>query len=308
MLIPAAHAPQPEALPDLTSLALLVAVSELGSMSAAAARYGITQPAVSMRLSSLEHSLGLQLIERHPGGSRLTPAGAATVEWAGVVLAGVRSLLAGAAALRATERSQLTLASSLTVAEYLVPGWLQRLAAAMPEVHVSLEMGNTAHVVELVLSNAVELGFVEGAHPPDGLRARALRTDELVVVVSPRHPWARRRRPIGGEELGRTPLVLREHGSGTREVLEEALHAFGVVPTVLMELGSTTAIKAAVAGGAAPSVISALAVAPEVHAGQLAVVPLAGVRLERTIRAVWASGHDLSLPAARLVAVAASYA
>ncbi|HTX01381.1 MAG TPA: LysR family transcriptional regulator, partial [Acidimicrobiales bacterium] len=170
MLIPTP--PPRDSLPDVSSLALLVAVSELGSMSAAAAWYGITQPAVSMRLRSLEASLGLQLLERGPNGSRLTTAGAATVEWAGAVLSGMEALLAGAAALRASERSQLRLASSLTVAEYLVPGWLQRLSAAMPLVRVSLEMGNTAHVVELVLSGAVELGFVEGLRPPGGLRSR----------------------------------------------------------------------------------------------------------------------------------------
>ncbi|HTW99165.1 MAG TPA: LysR substrate-binding domain-containing protein, partial [Acidimicrobiales bacterium] len=112
--------------------------------------------------------------------------------------------------------------------------------------------------------------------------------------------------PIGAEELARTPLLLREHGSGTREVLDEALAEAGLAPTVSMELGSTTAIKSAVASGAAPSVLSALAVAAEVRSGQLAVVASRGIRLQRTIRAVWPSGHDLSLPASRLVVLASS--
>jgi len=109
--------PLPQPLPDLAALDLLVSVGELGSISAAAAAHQVTQPAASMRLASLERALGLRLLERVRTGSRLTPAGAATVEWAAAVLHGVGALLAGAAALRSDERSRLHLAASLTVAE-----------------------------------------------------------------------------------------------------------------------------------------------------------------------------------------------
>ncbi|MHB8594672.1 MAG: LysR family transcriptional regulator, partial [Acidimicrobiales bacterium] len=116
--------PLPQPFPDLAALDLLVTVGELGSINAAAQIHGVTQPAASMRLRSLERVLGLQLLERVRTGSRLTPAGAATVEWAGAVLHDMRYLLTGTAALRSDQRSRLRLAASLTVAEYLIPGWL----------------------------------------------------------------------------------------------------------------------------------------------------------------------------------------
>jgi DNA-binding transcriptional LysR family regulator len=297
--------PLPQPLPDLAALDLLVSVGELGSISAAADLHGVSQPAASMRLRSLERALGLELLERARTGSRLTPAGAATVEWAGSVLHEMRALLAGTSALRNDERSHLRLAASLTVAEYLIPEWLRQLATALPDVGVSLEMGNTAHVAELVTQGQVELGFIEGPRPPGRLRSRDLRNDELVIVVGKDHPWARRRRPVIAAQLAATPMILREPGSGTREILTIALAEHGLDVRALMVLGSTTAIKAAVVTGTGPAALSALAVESELRAGQMVAVPYAGLRLARTIRAVWTSGRTLSGPATHLLAIAA---
>jgi DNA-binding transcriptional LysR family regulator len=294
----------PEPLPDLASLDLLVSVSELGSISAAAEAHQMTQPAASVRLRSLERVLGLQLLERLRTGSRLTPAGAATVEWAAVVLHDVRALLAGTSALRSDESSHLRLAASLTVAEYLIPGWLRQLASSLPDVGVSLEMGNTAHVAELVAQGHVELGFIEGPRPPGRLRSRDLQDDKLVVVVGKNHPWGRRRRPLTAGELAATRVVLRERGSGTRDILAVALAEYGLEVRALMELGSTTAIKAAAIAGTGPAVLSVLAVQAELRAGELIAVPCKGLQLERTIRAVWTIERSLSRAARGLITIA----
>lgn len=296
--------PLPQPLPDLAALDLLVTVGELGSISAAAAAHHVTQPAASMRLRSLERVLGVRLLDRARTGSRLTPAGEATVEWASAVLEEVRALLAGTAALRSADRSQLRLAASMTVAEYLVPLWLNRLAVELPDIGVSLEMGNTTQVSELVGDGHAELGFVEGVQPRRRLRSRRVGSDELVVVVGADHPWTRRHRAVTAKELAATPMVLREPGSGTRDVLARALAEHGLEPRALMELGSTTAIKAAATSGFAPAVLSVLAVSGELRAGRLVAVPCAGLDLSREIRAVWLAGRVLSPTAERLVAIA----
>lgn len=216
----------------------------------------------------------------------------------------MRALLVGTAALQAKQGSHLQVAASLTVAEYLIPGWLGLLAAELPSTVVMLDMGNTAHVADFVSRGDAELGFIEGPRPPGRLRSRELLTDELVIVVARDHPWTRRRRPVTARELAATPLVLREPGSGTRDVLIEALQAHGLDAIAAMELGSTTAIKAATAAGAAPAVLSALAVRSELQAGQLVAVSCSELSLRRSIRAIWSALRRPSPAAARLLAIA----
>lgn len=296
--------PLAEPVPDLAALDLLVSVGEAGSISAAAAAHRVTQPAASMRLRALERSLGLQLLERSSAGTRLTPAGAATAQWAAVVLQAVRALQSGAESLRDAGHGRLDIAASLTVTEYLLPGWLRRLSEAAPEVTISLQMGNTSRVAELVATTTVDLGFVEGPVPPGRVHYRELCQDELVLVVAPGHPWARRRRPVTPGDVAAAALVLREPGSGTREVLVNALAEHGLAVKPSMELASTTAIKAAVAGGAGATALSRLAVAGEVAAGQLTVVPVSGLAMRRAIGALWPPGRPPNPVAARLLTFA----
>lgn len=125
-----------------------------------------------------------------------------------------------------------------------------------------------------------------------------------MIVVAPGHPWSRRRRPISPRQLATTPLVLREEGSGTREVLTDALGTRGLCVTVAMELGSTTAIKAAAMSGEGPAVVSTLAVLAELKSGQLVAVGCEGLQMARTIRAIWAPSRAPSFIAARLLAIA----
>jgi len=297
--------PLPEPAPDLVSLDLLDSVVRLGSIRRAASAHGISQPAASMRLRALERRLGLELLDRSSGRARPTLAGEAVAGWGRHVLDGVRDLLVGVDALRHVGRTQLRIAASMTVAEYLVPGWLHRLAAADPALAVSLQMGNSGQVVDIVAGGGVDVGFVEGERAPVGMDARHVAEDSLVLVVAPAHPWARRRRPVTPQELARTPLVLREAGSGTREVLEAALRSLGLGVTARVELGSTTAIKAATAADAGPAVLSSLAVRPDVEEGRLVVVPTAGLALKRAIRAVWKTDSPLPASARRLLAVIA---
>jgi len=297
--------PPTQPYPDMTALDLLVSVGKLGSITAAAEAHGISQPAASMRLSALERLLKIQLLERAATGARLTPAGMATAEWAAAVLGDMRALLVGAAALRVKQDSHLHVAASLTVAEYLIPRWLGLLAAQLPKTTVSLEMGNTAHVADRVARGDAELGFIEGPRPPGRLRSKELLADRLVIVVARDHPWSRRRRPVTARQLAATPLVLREPGSGTRDVLTEALDVHGLHVIAAMELGSTTAIKAAAAAGAGPAVLSALAVRGELQAGQLVAVACPELPLNRSIRAIWAALRSPSPAAVRLLAIAA---
>lgn len=291
--------------PDLDSLALLLEVAATGSLGRAAARHGVSQPAVSARMRGLEGLVGFPVLARGARGSTLTPAGALLADWARDVLDAATVLEAGIASLRADRAARLRVAASLTVAEYLLPGWLVRLAAEHPETAVSLDATNSAGVAATVLAGTADLGFVEGPDVPAGLQDRVVARDRLVVVVPPGHPWSRRRGPLEAGELAGTRLVHREPSSGTRTSLEHALAGVGPMATPLLELSTSSAVRSAVEAGAGPAVLSDLAVRDDVAAGRLVVVRVRGLDLARSLRAVWPVGQRLSGPAADLLRLAA---
>lgn len=290
-------------LPDLEALELLVAVAETGSLGQAAARQGVSQPSASTRIRTLERRLGVRLLTRSPSGSRLTSAGLVVTESARTVLEHAYALVEGAAALRARQHRRLRVTASLTIAEHLMPGWLVTLRDVEPDVHVELNVANSTIVIERLRAGEADLGFIEGQGAPRDMHSRAVARDRLVVVVSPDHPWARKRRPLRPVELATTPLLLREAGSGTRETLEAALIPYGGVAEPVLELGATAPLRLAATAGTAPAVLSALAAADEIAAGRLVEVP-SELPLGRVLRAVWPRGRELTGSAARLLAVA----
>ncbi|OKH98352.1 LysR family transcriptional regulator [Streptomyces sp. CB02923] len=287
--------------PDLGALELLLAVARLGSLGRAARERGISQPAASSRIRSMEQQLGVALVERSPRGSRLTDAGALVTDWARRVVEAAEAFDAGAQALRGRRDSRLRVAASMTIAEYLLPGWLIALRAQRPDTAVSLLAGNSAAVAERLLAGEADLGFVEGLDIPAGLDGAVIGHDRLVVVAAPAHPWARRRTDLTVAELAATPLILRERGSGTRQVLDAALAGNGGLAAPLLELASTTAVKAAAVSGAGPSVLSELAVREELAARRLVEVPVLGLGFGRDLRAVWPSGQRPAGPARHLL-------
>ena len=294
-------------LPDLAALEMLLAVAHAGSLNAASRQLGITQQAVSARVRSAEAQAGVALIARTPRGSTLTPEGIVVAEWAARLLAVAAELDAGLAAFRSDHQTRLRVSASLTVAEQLLPGWLVALQAGarhrgQPPPEIVLTAANSDTVTSQVKAGAADLGFVEGPASPAGLRSRVIGHDELAVVVRPDHPWARRRQPLGPADLATARIVSREEGSGTRDVLTAALSAAlntRVTMPVALALSTTAAVRSAVLAGAGPAVLSELTVAEDISARRLTRVPVAGVDLRRSLRAIWAGGSLPPMGAAR---------
>ncbi len=294
----------PSRLPDLESLALLVAVAEAGSLARAAAATGITQPSASVRIAGLERRLGVTLLVRDNRGSRLTPEGRLVVGWAERVLAAAHELVDGVSLLQSRRGASLAVAASLTVAESLLPGLLVRLRQDQPATAVALQVVNSRQVITLVRDGGVPVGFIESTRVPADLASAVVGTDRLVVVVAPAHAWARRRRPLGVAELLATPLVLREEGSGTRETLESRLARHGRLAPPALELSTSSSIRTAVLGGAAPAVLSELTVRADLDAGSLVEVEVVGLSLDRRLTAVWRRGRPPTGAAHALVSLA----
>lgn len=291
------------ALPDLRALALFLAIVEAGSVGAAARRFGISQSAASQRMRALERELGVVLLDRSPAGSTLTESGSVVAEWAARLVASGDDFRRNVGALSGEAHTQLRIAASLTVADYLLPDWLIALHATLPDVSVSLQPANSEAVTSLVLDGSASLGFIEGPSAPPGVRSRILGRDHLVVLAAPTHRLARAAHPIGPEELTRQSLVLREPASGTRQVLDRALGRHGLTARPVMELGSTTAIKQALARGTDVSVLSVLSVKDDIASGRLVELEITELDLSRVIRVIWKGPRPPAGPAGALLAL-----
>lgn len=295
-------------LPELSAFEIFLAIARTGSLGAAAREFGLTQQAVSARLASIEAQTGVALVVRSPRGSQLTPAGVVVAEWADRLLDVAHYVDAGLASLRSEKRNRVKVAASLTVAEQLMPRWLvslqvaaNRVGASTPEVIMTAT--NSDQAVAAVRDGAADLGFIETPYLPTGLRSRVIGHDELVLIVPTDHKWARRRRAVCAAELSQTPLVTREPGSGTRDSLIAALRktlgdSMRQVHPVL-ELSSAAAVRAAVAAGAGPAVMSRLAVADDLAIGRLRTVAVPELDLRRELRAIWVGGRMPPAGAAR---------
>jgi DNA-binding transcriptional LysR family regulator len=290
-------------MPDLRSLDIFVSVVQHGSLSRAAAEHQVSQPSVSTRIRRLEKALDVQLLMRSSTGTQPTEVGLLVSAWASSVLNAASELVVGLETLQSQGGLRLHIASSLTIAEHLLPHWLTQFHRTHAGTAVELDVANSTRVVELVREGQTEVGFIESRDVPNGLRWRDVAADRLVVIVAADHPWSRRRTPLSVRHLVTEALVTREPGSGTREVLERELQSSGGVrqPPPILELGSTAAVKAAVMDGAGPAVLSELAVADEVRNGRLVVVETDGLHLARRLRAIWREGVALSVSATILL-------
>ena len=297
--------PLPPSFPEIAALDLYSSVVQLGSVGRAARAHGIAQPSASSRLRNLERQLGFRLLDRSPTGSTPTPEGVVVARWTEAILSAAGELERGVTALKAERVGRLRVAASFTIAEYLLPGWLDRFMRDHRGDSVALDVANSTAVLERVERGDADLGFIETPSPTPRMNEAIVGNDQLIAVVAPEHPWTGR--VVTVEELASTPLVLREEGSGTREALEAALHGvdLGVAPA-LLELGSTAAVRSAVVSGNAPTVISRLAVATELERGQLVEIPVDGLEIGRRLRAVWPRTRDLPALAAEFLGHIAS--
>lgn len=286
--------------PDLQSIQLLVAISDHGSIGAAARHVGITQPAASKRMRSLEAQWRLRLLDRSKRGSTITDDGAAVVSWALQVLHELEVMQTGIEALSVERRSGLSIAASLTVAEFMLPRWIGELRRERPSIQPLLRVVNSDYVADLVRTGEVDIGFIETAVLPPDLSVTHLGADALSIVTLPTHPWARRSTPLTRAVLVQGEYVLREPGSGTRSTFERALRA---EPNLALEAGSTSALVGAALAGVGPAVVSSRAVASFLDDGRLVAV-CHELDLRRPISAITQSGRRFNEHAGKLIHIA----
>lgn len=267
---------------NLNQLRAFAAIAEEGSVTRAARRLAVSQPALSKQLSDLEASLGVSLCDRLPRGIRLTEAGQILRAHAERLRAVETAAEADIAALVGIDRGRLSVGASTTIGSYLVPELFGEFRRAHPGIALELQIANTRAIQSALLAGELDLALTEGFVDADALEVEIFDHDRMKVIVAPDHPWAARRK-VRLRELSAAEIVLREAGSGTRDVIEAALAERGVVPRPVMALGSTEAVKRAVAAGLGIAIVSELTVGLELSSGRLVEVAVEGLTIRRAL-------------------------
>lgn len=273
-------------------LTVFYTVAKRLSFTKAAAELFVTQPAVTKHIQELEHQFGTALFDRRGNQVSLTAAGSLLLRHAETIMATYRQLTFDMNALKGEPGGTLRLGASSTVAQYVIPPVLARFHEQSADVAISLLSGNTEQIEQALLSNDIDLGLVEGRTHHSDIRYTSFVKDELVLICRPDHPLAIRDE-ITLDELRNVPIVLRERGSGSLEVVEHALRGVGVRLTDLtveMQLGSTESIKSYLSSSRCMAFISVFAVQNELHTGTLKVLDVQGLTIQRDFYSIQLQG------------------
>jgi DNA-binding transcriptional LysR family regulator len=282
---------------NLHLLRLFATVVRTGSFSRAAETLHISQPAISKGVRDFELQVGCRLLDRTPKGVRPTREGQALARHADALFAAERAAEDELLSLRNLDSGSLRIGASTTIATYMIAEYLGIFHRKYPGIELHLVSANTRDIADLMMAHDIEVALVEGPVEGDDLVSEAWRTDVMSLIVSPYHRFASFERPIDCAALQDEILIVRESGSGSREVVAQALSTHGVDPKQTLEIGSTEAIKQAVAAGLGVSIVSMATIDDQVKLGRLKIVSMRNLHIERTLWQLRGPGR-INIPAA----------
>ncbi|SFS61273.1 selenium metabolism-associated LysR family transcriptional regulator [Paenibacillus sp. BC26] len=280
-------------------LHIFYTVAERGSFSAAAQALHMTQPAVTMQVQSLEDYFGTKLLQRSTKRIELTEAGRALMPYAQRSIDLIRDTDVQMSKFTTQLKGRLQLGASLTIGEYILPRLLGPFGQEYPHISISMKVMNTAQIMEEIVNHQLNFGLIEAPVNHPDMHMEAVMSDELQLIVGKSHPLADAE-IVDLEEVMSYPFVLREQGSGTRLVMEEQLRVKNMDLSemkIVMELGSTGAVKSAVEAGLGISFVSSSSIKHEVALGLIKTIPIRDVRFKRQFYSIFLKSALLPISA-----------
>ncbi|NGP45749.1 LysR family transcriptional regulator [Bacillaceae bacterium SIJ1] len=273
---------------NMDTFALFCLVVEDGSITQAAQKRYISQPAATKQIRQLENDYNTLLFHRGENKLHLTEAGKALYPFAKEMLEYYEQSKEAITMLSDTSNLLLRLGASLTIGEYILPDVLGRFRSEHETFSFNLSLGNTPDILDQLHANDIDIAFVESSfsHDPDMI-IFPFAEDELILVTAKDHPWTKRS-PIPIAQLKEEQFIWREPTSGTRAMIENALKEQGMFLEThrFMELGSMQSIKSAVEAGLGVSIIPRQCVTKEITFGTLQEVPIRDFTLTRKLHMV----------------------
>ncbi|MCX8026986.1 MAG: selenium metabolism-associated LysR family transcriptional regulator [Thermodesulfovibrionales bacterium] len=252
-------------------LKVFCTVAETKSFSKTSEIIHLTQPAVSLQVQALEETYESKLFDRTSNSITLTPSGEILYKYAKEILRLYAEAEKEIGKVTGLIRGCVMVGGSTTIGNYVLPNVIVAFKDKHPKIKVNLLIANTRRVEDLVSVGAIDFGLVEGIPSRQKITIEKLIEDELIVIVPPHHPWAKKKN-ISVAELTKEPFIIREEGSGTRHFVENFLKEQGIQLSdlkVVMSLGGIESIKLAVETGSGVSIISKWAARKEIKYGTL---------------------------------------
>lgn len=290
-------------------LKVFCTVAETKSFSKASEIIHLTQPAVSLQIQAIEEAFETKLFDRSSNTVVLTPAGDILYKYAKEILGLYSSIEKDIGEITGLVKGSISLGASTTIANYLLPTVIADFRRAYPKIRIQLFVGNTKRIVELLKAGSLNIGIVEGEVTKYKLMTQKLLQDELVIITAPFHHWAKRKE-VSVLEIAKEPFVLREEGSGTRQIIEKYLSKRGITVQAMKIsaiIGSTEAIKETVENGIGVSIVSKWAVRKELKYGTIAAIHLKEIKMLRDFSLIFNKGSVASYASDELLSYLKSY-
>jgi DNA-binding transcriptional LysR family regulator len=269
---------------DLRHFRIFLAVCEAGTMTRAAEILYMTQPSVSQAIAELEREYGVRLFERLSHRLYLTTAGERLRSYANHMLNLSEQAKKELADLGAG--GSIRIGASLTIGAHLLPGIINTYRLAMPAVEIFTQVDNTSVIEKLILEDRLDLGLVEGPIYSPHIQEEMLSDDDLIIICGPGHPlWGRKKIEIS--ELAGGAFIIREPGSGTRDIFERVMTEAGANWKIAGVYNNTEAIKQAVRGNLGLAVVPKISVEEEIARGLVREIEVKNLNLKRKFNLVY---------------------
>lgn len=246
----------------------------------------LSQPSVSLQIQQLEESLRVKLFERTTRTIKLTNSGKVLLRYAERIFQFINEAEKELTALSKSIHGELNIGASTTIGEHILPYLLGPFKLEYPLVNLLMKIGNSHTIIEQLLNQEIHIGFVEAMYTHPRLNNHPFLDDELVVICSKKNPPPTLvgKDVLTPQDLFSLPLILRERGSGTRQVIDESLRTIELNPDelhVVLESGNTESVKAAVETGMGISILSKYAIRKELQLNTLQEVKIKGINMHR---------------------------
>lgn len=263
---------------DLRHFRIFLTVCEAGTMTRAAKILFMTQPSVSQVISELEKEYGVLLFERLNRRLYLTAAGEKLRSYASHILNLAKQAKMELADLGAG--GSIRIGASLTIGAHLLPGIVNAYRAEMPNVEIFTLVDNTSVIEKMILEDDLDVGLVEGPIYSPYIQSEKFSDDDLIIICGPGHPlWGKEKIEI--DDLAGKAFIIREPGSGTRDIFERVMSGVGANWKIAGVYNNTEAIKQAVRGNLGLAVVPKIAVEEEIERGLVMEIGVKDLNLKR---------------------------